>query len=30
MKGEPGRQQRTVLLEESPEGDWLISDPGFG
>lgn len=30
LKGEPGRQQRTVLLEESPEGDWLISDPGFG
>jgi hypothetical protein len=30
LKGEAGRQQRTVLLEQSPEGDWLISDPGFG
>jgi hypothetical protein len=30
LKGEPGRSQRTVLLEQSPDGDWLISDPGFG
>jgi hypothetical protein len=30
LKGEPGRSQRTVLLEQSQEGDWLISDPGFG
>jgi hypothetical protein len=30
LKGEPGRSQRTVLLEQSPGGDWLISDPGFG
>ena len=30
LKGEPGRSQRTVLLEQSPEGGWLISDPGFG
>jgi Domain of unknown function (DUF4878) len=30
LKGEAGRQQRTVLLEQSPDGDWLISDAGFG
>ncbi len=30
LKGEPGRSPRTVLLEQTPEGDWLISDPGFG
>lgn len=30
LKGEPGRSQRTVLLEQSTDGDWLISDPGFG
>ena len=30
LEGEPGRQQRSVLLEQSPEGDWLIHDPGFG
>ncbi|MGI9020252.1 MAG: hypothetical protein ACR2G3_06035 [Solirubrobacterales bacterium] len=30
LEGEPGRQQRSVLLEQSPDGDWKISDPGFG
>lgn len=30
LEGEPGRQQRSVLLEQSLEGDWKISDPGFG
>lgn len=30
MKGEAGRQQRSVLLEQDRDGDWLISDPGFG
>lgn len=30
LKGEPGRSQRTVLLEQSTDGEWLISDPGFG
>ena len=29
VKGRGGRQQRTVLLELE-DGDWLISDPGFG
>lgn len=30
LEGEPGRQQRSVLLERTPDGEWLISDPGFG
>ena len=29
LKGEPGRQQRSVLLQEI-DGEWLIYDPGFG
>ena len=29
LKGEPGREQRSVLLEQS-DGEWLIYDPGFG
>jgi ketosteroid isomerase-like protein len=30
LKGEAGREQRSVLLEQNRDGDWLISDPGFG
>jgi len=30
LEGEPGRSQRSVLLEQGPDGNWLISDPGFG
>jgi hypothetical protein len=29
LSGEPGAQQRTLLLDET-RGDWMISDSGFG
>jgi Domain of unknown function (DUF4878) len=29
LKGERGHEQRTVLLDQV-DGEWLVSDPGFG
>jgi hypothetical protein len=29
LEGERGHEQRTVLLEQI-DGEWLVSDPGFG
>jgi len=29
LKGEPGKQQRSVMLTEV-DGKWRVSDPGFG